>query len=65
MEKKPYSAPFTERFLVASEKIMITASPGVSDEEWGTNQGIDAKSGLLFRDEKGKDGSRPHSFWDD
>lgn len=39
MEKKPYSAPFTERFLVASEKIMITASPGVSDEEWGTNQG--------------------------
>lgn len=44
---------------------MITACPGVSDEEWGTDQGIDAKSGLLFRDEKGKDGSSPHSFWDD
>lgn len=65
MGKKLYNAPFTECILVGAEKIMITASPGVSDEEWDTDQGIDAKSGLLFRDKEGEDGSRPHSFWDD
>ena len=65
MEKKLYNAPFNECILVGAEKIMITASPGVSDEEWDTDQGIDAKSGLLFRDKEGEDGSRPHSFWDD
>lgn len=65
MEKKLYNAPFTECILVGAEKIMITASPGVSDEEWDTDQGIDAKSGLFFLDKEGEDGSRPHSFWDD
>lgn len=65
MGKKLYNAPSTECILVGAEKIMITASPGVSDEEWDTDQGIDAKSGLLFRDKEGEDGSRPHSFWDD
>ncbi|WP_462375738.1 hypothetical protein [Segatella buccae] len=48
MEKKPYSAPFSEHFLVGAEKIMITASPGVSDEEWDTNQGHRCQVRLAF-----------------
>lgn len=55
MKKKKYIKPFIEDYRFLSEGLMITASPGISNEEFDPdNDEIGAKPGLIFEDDDWK-----------
>ena len=52
MKKKEYIRPQTDIICVSHENLMITASPGVSNEEFDPdNDEIGAKQGTFFDNE--------------
>ncbi len=64
MKKKKYIKPFIEDYRFLSEGLMITASPGISNEEFDPdNDGIGAKPGLIFEDDDWKKSGS--NLWED
>lgn len=62
MKKKQYITPQTESYLFAIENLMLTASPGISDEEFDPDHDeVGAKKNPGFW---GSDYPR-YSPWDD
>ena len=62
MENKKYITPAIKVVRMNSENIMLTASPGVSEEEWDSNSGIDAKENGAFEEETDDDFPN-HGSW--
>jgi len=67
MEKKKYIKPETETIRVSLDGLMITASPGVSNEEFDPdNDEIGAKKGSFFFDEEDEGWVKPgFNAWED
>lgn len=62
MKKDIYIKPVTENVIAATEQLLITASPGISDEPWDPDMPIDAKEGFFGSDDQV---AQPHNLWDD
>lgn len=65
MEKKEYITPLTETYHFDAEGLMITASPGVSNEEFDPdNDEIGAKEGFYLYYEEDTP-TKHFNVWDD
>ena len=64
MKKKLYIEPKTYNISLATEQLMITASPGV-DDNYDLGAGVDSKGSNCFEeDEEEEDGPQyPFSVW--
>lgn len=64
MKKKLYIEPKTYNISLATEQLMITASPGV-DDNYDPGAGVDSKGSNCFDDEEEEENELqyPFSVW--